>query len=105
MTKVSIRPTQSHHITSIGEIQRSTILGSTDVRISIVMDTHRRRLGLSVGLLVVRDFVDGGDDVDGEFTAVADILPRLQRLPNMVTRQIIYPRGWSCDFGCLRPTF
>ena len=48
-----------------------------------IVDTHRRRLELSVGVLVVRDFVDGDDGVDGEFTVAAAILPRLQRLPNL----------------------
>ena len=112
MAKVSIGPTQSHHIASIRGIQESTVLESTGVRINTIMDTHRRRLELSVGVLVVRDFVDGGDSVDGEFTVKAAIFPRLQRLPNL----IIYAgssRTWplapspvgpisglSCTSGC-----
>jgi len=48
------------------------------------MDTYRLKLELSVGVLVVRDFVDGGNGVGGEFTVTAKFLPRFQRLPNRV---------------------
>ena len=51
--------------------------------INAITDTHRRRLELSVGVLVVRDFVDGDDGVDREFTVRPTTFPRLQRLPNL----------------------
>ena len=84
MTKVSNRPTQSHHIESIDKTQESMVVGSTSVHIRVIVNTYRLKLELSVGVLVVRDFVDEGDGVDGEFTVRAVILPRLQRLPNRV---------------------
>jgi len=56
MAQVSIGPTQSHYAASIGEIQESANPESTGVDINTIMDTHRRRLELSVEVLVVRDF-------------------------------------------------
>jgi hypothetical protein len=81
---VSIRPIQGHHIASIGKIQRSMVVKTTSLHINTIKGTYRLKLQLSVGVLVVRDFVDGGDDVDGEFTVTAAIFPRSQRLPNVV---------------------
>jgi len=68
MMKVSIRPTQSRNVASIGEIQECTVPENTGVRTNTITNTHRRRLELGVGVLVGDDFVDGGDGVDGEFT-------------------------------------
>jgi len=66
------------------------------MQIDTIGGTYRRRLELSVELLVVRDFVVGGDGVDVEFTVTAAIIPRLQRLPNMVIYGRLYtPRTRS----------
>lgn len=54
------------------------------MRNNTIRNTYRRRLEVSVGLLVVHDLWMGGDGVDGELTVAAKILPRLQRLPNPV---------------------
>jgi len=86
MTEVSIRPTQSYSIASIGKNRQSTIVESTCVDIDTIRNAYRRRLELSVGVLVVHDFVDGDDGVDGEFTVAAVILPRLQHLPDVEPR-------------------
>jgi hypothetical protein len=60
MTKVSTRPTRSLHTASIDKTQQSTIAESTGMQTNAIRDTHRRRLDLGVGLLVVHDLVDGG---------------------------------------------
>lgn len=60
------------------------IAESTSPHIDTIKSAYRLKLELGVGVLVVRDFVDGGDDVDGDFTVAAVILPRLQRLPKIV---------------------
>ena len=97
ITKVSSRPTRNHHIESIGKIQQSMVVESNSVQIRVIMNTYRLKLELSVGVLVVRDFVDGGNGVDGEFTVTAKFLPRLQRLPNGA---ISHTRGPAVDEAC-----
>ena len=62
--RVSIRPTQGHHIESIGKIRRPSAVGGTSVHIGMIRNTYRLGLELSVGVLVVRSFVDGDDGVE-----------------------------------------
>ena len=84
MANVSIRPTQRHRIESISKIWQSVIVESTNLRTDTIKSAYRLKLKLGAEVLVVRDFVDEDDDVDGDFTVAAAILPRLQRLPNTV---------------------
>jgi len=60
------------------------VVGTTSLHVDTIEGAYRLKPELSVGVLVVDRFVDGDDDVGGEFTVTAAILPRLQRLPNMV---------------------
>lgn len=57
---------------------------STSLHTDTIGIAYRLKLEPGVEVLVVRDFVDGCDSVGGDFTVVAEILPRLQRLPKMV---------------------
>ena len=60
MTIVSIRPIQDHHIESISKIQKFMVVETTGLHINTIKGAHRLKLELSVGVLVVRDFVDDG---------------------------------------------
>lgn len=60
MTIVSIRPIQGYHIESIGGVQRSMVIGTTSLHVDTIEGTYRLKLELSVGVLVVYGFVDGG---------------------------------------------
>ena len=57
---IRIRPIQGHHIKSIGKIQQSVVVETTSLHTNTIKGTYRLKLELSVGVLVVRDFVDGG---------------------------------------------
>ena len=57
---VSIRPIQDHHIESIGKMQQSMAVETHSLHINTIKSTYRLKLELGVGVLVVRDFVDGG---------------------------------------------
>lgn len=84
MTNVSIRPTQRRRIESIGKTWQSVVEESTNLRTDTIKSAYRLKLELGAEVLVVHDFVDEDDDVDGDFTVAAAILPRLQRLPKIV---------------------
>ena len=104
---VSIRPIQDHHIESIGKIQQFMVVETTGLHINTIKGTYCLKLELSVGVLVVRDFVDDGRRCQRLIYSYATILPRLQRLPNTV---ILYidcgmaqrTRG-KCSFRYLLP--